>query len=154
MLGLALAGAMMASCAVEARAPIASGPVAAVERDVVARVNRHRRSIGLAPLSVDAAITRQARLHSQAMASGATPAGHRGFDDRVAAIRRAMRCRRAAENVALNRGYEDPAAEAMRGWLGSAGHRENIEGAYQVTGVGAATDRAGNVYLTQIFVAP
>ena len=127
---------------------------AAIEREVVAQVNRHRRAAGLEPLAVDAAIGRQARLHSAAMASRAIPPGHDGFDDRVAALRRTLGCRRAAENVAMNRGYDAPATEAVRGWLRSRGHRENIEGPYRATGVGVASDGAGNTYFTQIFVAP
>jgi uncharacterized protein YkwD len=63
-----------------------------------------------------------------------------------------MSCRHTAENVAVNQGYRNPASEAVRGWLASRGHRENIEGPYQSTGVGVASDAAGNVYFTQIFV--
>ena len=59
---------------------------------------------------------------------------------------------RVGENVAFNRGHRDPAAEAARGWLASRKHRENIEGPYQLTGVGVATNAAGEVYFTQIFI--
>lgn len=132
----------------------ASPRAPAIERAVVDGVNRHRRDAGLRALVLDAAISRQARLHSAAMASRSTPPGHAGFDDRVATLRRTIGCRRAAENVAMNRGYVDPASEAVRGWLRSRGHRENIEGPYGRTGVGVASDAAGNVYFTQIFVVP
>jgi uncharacterized protein YkwD len=115
-------------------------------------VNRHRRARGRPALGSDARIAEQARLHSAAMAAGRTPLGHRGFDDRVAALHRVMTCRRTAENVAFNQGHRDPAAEAVRGWLGSRGHRENIEGPYELTGVGVASNAAGEVFFTQIFV--
>jgi uncharacterized protein YkwD len=36
--------------------------------------------------------------------------------------------------------------------LESPVHRENIEGDFDLTGVGAATDAQGLLYLTQIFV--
>jgi len=125
---------------------------AALEREVFELVNRHRGTRGLPPLTLDARISRQARLHSVAMAKAAVSAGHAGFDDRVQALRRAMPVRHVAENVAVNRGYRDAASGAVRGWLRSPGHRENIEGPYQETGVGVASDAAGRFFFTQIFV--
>jgi uncharacterized protein YkwD len=161
---LALTGALAAAgCA----RPVATGsrgapPVNAsirpsassskIERVVSELVNRHRRRRGLAPLVVDARIARQARQHSAAMAAGRTPLGHQGFEERIEAVRRVIAFRRSAENVAFNQGHRDPAAEAVRGWLASRGHRENIEGPYELTGVGVVTNAAGEVYLTQIFV--
>ena len=68
------------------------------------------------------------------------------------ALRLAMPWQRTAENVASSQGYPDAAAEAVRGWLGSAGHRKNIEGPYDRTGVGVARSATGEVFFTQIFV--
>lgn len=130
------------------------GPTATLEREAFELVNRHRRARGLPPLVLDPRISREARRHSEAMAAHATPVGHDGFDDRVAALRRDMSFRRSAENVALNRGYRQPATMALRGWLDSPGHRRNIEGSYAVTGVGVAATREGEIYFTQIFVGP
>jgi uncharacterized protein YkwD len=124
----------------------------ALEQVVFRLVNHHRRALGLPPLAQDSRITRQARLHSAAMAAGTTPLGHAGFDDRVATLRRVMAFRRSAENVAFNQGHRDPSAEAVRGWLASRGHRENIEGPYELTGVGVVSNAKGEVYFTQIFV--
>ena len=91
-------------------------------------------------------------MHSLAMADGTTPFGHDGFSDRVKALSHVMTCRRTAENVASNRGHRDPASEAVRGWLESRAHRENIEGPYGLTGIGVARNTAGEVFFTQIFV--
>jgi uncharacterized protein YkwD len=124
----------------------------ALERAIFARVNRHRRAIGLPALADDSTIARHARLHSAAMAAGTTPLGHTGFADRAATLRRVMAARRTAENVAFNQGHRDPAAVAVQGWLESPGHRENIEGPYELTGVGVASNAKGEVYFTQIFV--
>jgi uncharacterized protein YkwD len=124
---------------------------AALEEAVYDQVNAHRQSHGLAPLAPDARISREARRHSRAMAERKT-LGHDGFDDRVQALRRVMPCRRTAENVAMNQGHRDPASEAVRGWLGSQAHRQNIEGPYELTGVGIARNAKGEVYFTQIFV--
>jgi uncharacterized protein YkwD len=125
---------------------------ASLERQVFELVNRHRRAQALPSLDLDARISREARRHSAAMAAGSIRPGHAGFDDRIAALRRVMPCRSSAENVASNTGYESPASAAVRGWLASRGHRANIEGPYDATGVGVAVTSSGTVYLTQIFV--
>jgi uncharacterized protein YkwD len=58
----------------------------------------------------------------------------------------------AAENVAYNTGYSNPANEAVVGWLKSPGHLRNLQGKYNLTGVGVAANENGDVYLTQIFL--
>ena len=155
LVALVLAGCTPASAVSEAHA----GRTAAVRRapledTVLALVNRHRRARGLPALVPDARIARQARAHSAAMAAGKTPLGHSGFDARAAALHEVMAFRGIAENVAFNSGHRDPAAEAVRGWLGSRGHRENIEGPYERTGVGVVTNAKGEVFFTQLFVGP
>jgi uncharacterized protein YkwD len=125
---------------------------AALERAIYNQVNEHRRTHGLTPLSLDVRIVEQARRHSAAMAAGRARFGHDGFDGRVKALKAVMAFRSSAENVASNRGHRDPAAEAVRGWLGSPAHRENIEGAYELTGVGVARSVRGEVFFTQMFV--
>ena len=129
-----------------------SSTATALEREVFDAVNRHRRARGLPGLALDARIARAARAHSAAMAAGSVAVGHAGFDARVDALHRVMAFRRSAENVAYNLRHRSPAAEAVRGWLASRGHRANIEGHYDTTGVGVAVGADGAVYLTQIFV--
>jgi len=124
----------------------------ALERAVYELVNNHRRIRRLPLLALDPHITQQARVHSLGMAAGTTPFGHNGFADRVKALSRVMTCRRTAENIASNRGHREPASEAVRGWLESRAHRENIEGPYGLTGIGVARNAAGEVFFTQIFV--
>jgi uncharacterized protein YkwD len=150
--GCAFAEPASAAGQVAGASPSPSTAIAALEHAVHERVNRHRRARGLAPLDLDSRVARQARLHSQAMAAGTTPFGHDGFEGRVEALRRVMSCARTAENVASNQGHRDPASEAVRGWLESRGHRQNIEGRYELTGVGVARNRKGEVFFTQIFV--
>jgi uncharacterized protein YkwD len=125
---------------------------ARLEVAVVDLVNRHRIAHGLSALVADARIAREARRHSAAMATGAIPFGHDGFPDRIAALRRVMACGAAAENVSSTQGYDDPAPEALRGWLASRGHRGTMEGRYDATGVGVARSPTGKIYFTQIFV--
>jgi len=128
----------------------------ALEAEVVERVNRHRRAAGLRALRADPRIAEIARAHSFAMASGRRRFGHGDFDERSQAVEaRVVRYRRVGENVARHpRRRDDLPAQAVAGWLRSSGHRRNIEGAYSLTGVGVAVSGRGEVYLTQIFVAP
>jgi uncharacterized protein YkwD len=157
----ALAFALIATAALPSRA--VAGPAepiygrttlsdATLERSIYTLVNRYRAQQGLRLLVLDPEISRVARRHSAAMAAHARGVGHEGFDDRVLILRRALSTRRTAENVALNRGYRDPAAEALRGWIASIGHRRNMEGPYEATGIGVARNDDGELYFTQLFV--
>ena len=114
-------------------------------------VNRHRGARNLPSLTLDPRMSKEARLHSIAMAAGRVPFGHVGFDDRVKALRAARPCPRVGENVASSLGQRDPAAEAVHGWLASRAHRENIEGPYDRTGVGVARSASGEIFFTQLF---
>jgi uncharacterized protein YkwD len=136
--------------------PAARKPdLAQIEREVLQRVNRYRKTEGLPVLASDARIAEIAREHSRAMATGRTGFGHGGFKVRSQAVASRVPYRRVAENVARNarKPNEIPAVVVER-WVDSRGHRRNIEGPFAVTGVGAARGADGSVYLTQLFVAP
>jgi uncharacterized protein YkwD len=137
------------------RAAVAPAPeFRELERQVAQLVNEHRVARGLRRLTYDPAVATIARRHSTAMAEGRVGLGHDGFEGRADSIERVERFRKIAENVALNDYPRERTARiAMRGWLASAHHRENIEGPYTVTGVGVARARDGTFFYTQIFVA-
>ncbi|MBD2504168.1 CAP domain-containing protein [Anabaena azotica FACHB-119] len=121
-----------------------------MEASVFEQINKFRTSQGLPALTRNTAMDNQARVHSQNMANGTRPFGHDGFAQRIAAI--AIPYQAAAENVATNSGYSDPATQAVQGWLSSSGHLKNIRDNYNLTGVGVATNSKGEVYITQIFL--
>lgn len=125
----------------------AAQPVAQDEQGLFDRVNAYRASKGLPALRWSDVIAEQARRHSRAMASGDTAPGHSGFDERLAAIRRQIPIGSWGENVVGDRGVD----EAFRRLLDSSTHRKNMERDFDLTGIGAATDAAGMLYLTQIF---
>lgn len=125
-----------------------------LEAAVVRLVNAHRVRRHLRALVADTALTRIAREHSRDMAERRVSFGHDGFDDRVKEAERRFDFSEIAENVALNdydRGRT--ALVAVRGWLGSPHHRENIEGNFDRTGVGVARSGDGTWYYTQVFIA-
>ncbi len=55
----------------------------------------------------------------------------------------------AAENVAYG---NMTAAKVVDGWLHSPGHKKNIEGNYNLTGIGTVQREDGVIYFTQIFI--
>lgn len=126
--------------------------ISALEQSIHQQINAYRRSHNLPPLTLDSRISAQASTHSQAMASGKVPFGHDGFDQRVQVIRRTIPYRAASENVAFNQGYSNPDVQAVQGWIKSAGHRVNIEGQYDLTGIGITRNTKGEYYFTQIFI--
>jgi uncharacterized protein YkwD len=125
-----------------------------IEADVHRLVNDYRRGRGLEPLVMDQRISMIAREHSQAMAAGRRELGHEGFDARAAAVRQlGIAYLRFAENVGMNNyPAREAAREAVQGWIDSSGHRQNILGDFQMTGIGVAAGPDGRYYFTQLFV--
>jgi len=115
-------------------------------------INDYRRSQELSSLSYNQTIADEALGHSRNMAMGSVPFSHDGFNDRINTIANTLKLTSAAENVAYNWGYENPAEIAVSGWLESPGHYKNIIGDFNVTGIGVAENEKGEYYFTQIFV--
>ena len=124
-----------------------------LEQHVHRLVNEHRVSQGLKPLTSNPEVSAIARRHSQDMATGRVGFSHGGFKSRRKKIAGFIAQPGVGENVAVNNGDFLYAGErAVSGWLQSPGHRRNIEGAYDLTGVGIAQGPAGEYFLTQLFV--
>ena len=100
-------------------------------------------------MAIDERLVEQARIHNRNMGEGTVPFGHQGFQERVAAA--GIPYKSAAENVAYNN-YPDPATAAVEGWIASEGHRRNIEGNFDLTGIGVFRNEKGTYYLTQLFM--
>jgi uncharacterized protein YkwD len=149
-----LSAVLLLACAPPAVAPPPAAEYAAMEREVARRVNAHRAARRLAALTYDTALAAVARAHSLDMAAHDVPMGHDGFHERAERVDRFMPLEAIGENVAMN-DYA-PARTvgvAVAGWLASPHHLENIEGHYDVTGVGIVRARDGTFYYTQMFVA-
>lgn len=120
-----------------------------MESSILALINAHRRSRGLPDLQNNDAIRQQSLQHSANMATGKTAFGHNGFEQRVKNFSASVGFVTAsAENVAYG---SRSARQVVDGWLNSAGHRKNIEGNYNLTGIGVYADRKGVLYFTQLF---
>lgn len=128
---------------------VAWAPSSDITTEVLSSTNAFRKSWGLSPLQLNAELNRIAQMHSQNMAKGRVRFGHGGFNSRDAEARRKIRgIRRFAENVAFG---VDRGREAVEMWKNSSGHRRNLLGSYKYMGIGAARDRKGRVYFTQLF---
>ena len=160
---LALAASLMISCGTNY--PVSnSGPgttttttkttgvynASEMQKDILYYINQYRGSLGKKPLNfIDPAIE-QADMHSANMASGRTAFGHDGFEQRVAIIAKTVgQVNAAAENVAYG---NLSAKQVVDGWIKSPGHKKNIEGDYNLTGIGTARRKDGIIYFTQIFL--
>jgi len=115
-------------------------------------INEYRAERNLSPLSLNSYISQQAEIHSQNMAQQAVKFSHDGFEARIQALDGFVVYRRAAENVAYNQGYENPARKAISGWIESKGHHKNMVGDFDLTGIGVAKNKQGEYYFTQIFI--
>lgn len=128
--------------------PKSSDAVQTVHQDV----NEYRVSHGLQPLALNPLVSQVAAAHSREMATGKVPFGHDGFEQRVNTLRQSLSFGKVAENVGYNMGYADPVSKAVKGWLHSPEHLENIEGDFNLTGIGIAKNDKGEYYFTQIFL--
>jgi uncharacterized protein YkwD len=136
--------------------PAPSSLLLAFEADILTGINAQRTAAGLAPLQLDSNLVMVARERSNDMVQKGyfghvSPTGDTAFSlmDRYG-IPYAW----AGENLARNN-YPDneSVAVAVRDWMASQGHRDNILGVhYQTVGVGAAVDGAGMKYFTLVFV--
>ena len=121
--------------------------------EVVALTNAHRATLGLRPLAPSDSLTDAAEWKAAHMAhfsymshDDPAPPVDRSWDQRIEDCGYTYGM---GENIAY--GYRTPAA-VVAGWLGSTGHRENIENPdYRVIGVGAAVNEAGTAYWAQTF---
>ena len=130
--------------------------IARMEGGLLRRVNDLRRQHGLAPLRRDRALAAAARAYSCRMAAEGF-LGHESPDgstlgDRVRAAGKPFRV--IGENLAMNENAAEPVAAAVRGWMKSETHRDNIlRDEFTETGVGICR-RDTRYYFTQLFLRP
>jgi stress response protein SCP2 len=122
--------------------------------EVVVATNAERARYGLAALGVDARLAAAAQAHSDDMVrrdffSHANPDGQQVWDR---ALAQGYAYRKVAENIAAG---QRSAAEVVRGWMDSPGHRANIlDGELTQIGVGHALGGGYGTTWTQVFGTP
>jgi uncharacterized protein YkwD len=143
-----------------AKAAVADAPAFeanAIELRAFEQTNAARAENGLPLLVWDAELCRMARVHSEQMAlqgyfSHETPDGlHLKERAREGGI---LHFRVIGENIAYNKGYDDPGGFAVERWLSSSGHRANmLYAGFQASAIGSYVAADGSTYLTQVFIA-
>jgi|SoiMethySBSTD1v2_1073268.scaffolds.fasta_scaffold123983_2 uncharacterized protein YkwD len=127
-----------------------------VERRAFELTNAERQASGLRFLMWDESLARLARFHSRNMAedhffSHRSPDGEM-VDDRANKLG-IVKWIGIGENIAYLNGYADPATIAVGKWMKSPLHKQNIlNGQWQASAIGAAIDKDGKIYLTQVFI--
>lgn len=122
----------------------------AIENAILFHINAYRQQHGLTKLTMNTNMVREAKIHSADMAAHRMPFGHKAFATRINRLHKQVKNSGAgAENVAYN--YKD-AQDVVKNWLRSPGHKRNIDGNYNVTGIGVVRDSHGKLYFTQIFL--
>ncbi|HZZ73306.1 MAG TPA: CAP domain-containing protein [Pirellulales bacterium] len=106
-----------------------------VETQILKQTNAERARYGLPALTLDQGLLSGARTHAAWMASSSN-FSHSNMN--------------VAENIAMGQGT---AAEAMRDWMNSPGHRANILNAsYTRVGIAAYVGAGGTIYWCQQFM--
>lgn len=122
-----------------------------IEKRLLLEINRYREAKGLNILITEGRIADIARRHSMDMATGLTPVGHVNADQRFETISQTgLSWIAVAENVAC---VKDPVADSLQCWSTIRGYKKNMEGDFDLTGIGIVQNRNnGSYYITQIFV--
>lgn len=159
LLGVALVAAVAGRIYLERTAPRSAEETASLsdeEARLFAMVNATRVHDGLKPLAFSPKLAVVARGHSYDMAirsylahntpEGATPA------DRVRGV--GIRYAQLGENIYMDTGgLEGLPERAIKGWLASPRHRDNLmAGNFAQSGIGIARSADGKAYVTQDFM--
>ena len=119
-------------------------------QEIVQRVNAYRIANGLKKLNLSNALSSAAQQHSLDMAKNRAKFGHDGFANRIKYLHNVLpKTTNGAENVAFN--YKS-AKIVVDGWFNSSGHKRNMLGHYDLTGIGLARNSRGQIYFTQMFL--
>lgn len=133
--------------------PSTSDTVSTIEKEVVRLVNIERSKKGLKPLQIDEKVSFVADKKSQDMKD-------KGYFDHQSPTygspfdmlkKFGVKYSAAGENIAAG---QQTAAEVVKGWMNSEGHRANILNAtYTHIGVGFVKGGSYGTYWTQLFIS-
>lgn len=119
------------------------------EIETMKLINDYRVSIGLNKLEKINHVSFKCQEHNAYMIAN-NVVDHNDFTSRSNNIMSVLSAKKVGENVAYN--YKTSEA-AVKAWLESPGHKENIEGDYTHFGLSVTTDsKTGKKYYTNIFV--
>ncbi len=118
------------------------------ELETMKLINDYRKSVGLNALEKINYISGESEGHNNYMITN-NVVNHDGFVNRSENIIKNLGAKTVGENIAYN--YSSPEA-AVKAWLNSPGHKENIVGNYTHFGISIReSTTTGNKYYTNIF---
>lgn len=121
----------------------------AAELELMDLINEHREHIGLNALQPVEHVSFKSEEHNEYMIAK-NAINHDFFDERSQNIVEVLGAIKVSENVAYN---YTTANSVLQAWLGSAGHKANIEGDFTHFGISIRENPAnGNKYYTNIFM--
>ena len=120
-----------------------------LEIEILHLINEHRATLSLSPLAFHPTIQESSFQHSTNMANNIVAFGHEGFSYRANQLVQSLGGSAASENVAMG---QRTAEEVVQGWLNSPGHRNNIEGDFNLTGISVIKNQQGENIFTQLFI--
>ncbi len=126
------------------------------EHEIHDLVNRERSRARLMGLEWDDRLAKLARAYSRRMAredffDHYDPDGQSVIDR--ANNSRIRDWRKIGENLFFAQGFDQITSFAVRGWMRSRSHRQNIlNRSWNAAGVGIAESRDGRIYVTQVFI--
>ena len=119
------------------------------EIELLNRINIYRDSIGLNTLQTNQHISYLCQEHNLYMIDNDV-INHDYFQYRADNLQKTLGAERVGENIAYN--YNTPEA-AVKAWLNSASHKQNIEGNFTHFGIAIRENATtGKKYYTNIFV--
>ncbi len=127
-----------------------------LEKKTFELINKQRANSGLSPLKWNEKIASLARKHSENMARYKF-FSHKGLNGRLIDERATDfgidDWQSISENIAFNKGFNNPGEFAVGRWMQSSSHRRNLlHTRWQESGVGIAVSQDGAYYFTQIFL--
>lgn len=162
LLAIGLAGCLSSGDSAKRRSSSVKGvavkPVRdeAAARDAFFLVNEERAIRGMQPLRRRTDLDAVAYEHARDLMR-MDKLSHTSSDGRQLANRLAhLEWEWAGENLARNKGFDLPAKEAVKGWIGSPKHFENMfRPDFSQTGLASLYDPdTGFTYFVQVFVIP
>lgn len=127
-----------------------------LERNAFVLLNYQRAIQGLNQLEWNEEMAKVARVHSEDMANKKF-FSHTGSDGSMVSNRADAlginKWQAIGENIAYNRGFENPVEFAVERWMQSPSHKQNLlSGQWKESGVGIAVTNDGTYYFTQVFI--
>ena len=133
-----------------------------VASEIHEKVNAYRVKKDVKKLTLDSKLSAVAQAHAQGMADADrfgddNKNGHiwdgKGPLERMVAVKYAYQ--RLGENVHFNTRTRSPGEAAVKGWIASKGHEENMRRTeYTHTGIGVAQSKSGRWYSVQLLALP